>query len=314
LPLRFSIRAPRGDFSLAGPAPTQDVEVAFAGAELGFGRALGADIRLPFPKVSARHARILREAGGYRVEDLGSSNGTRLDGRQLTPHAPETMAVGDALEIGGVEIRFVGQNAGTEAIAAEAGTETLARRLVHDIFEACPPAECARLVVLSGPQQGRELVLSASGRVCKLGRGEGCDLVLADEDVSREHALFERGAGGIVVRDLGSKNGVEVAGERLGGERVLHDGEIVRIGETRLRLFDPEDRYLRQMEAAEMEQPASAAGSGPGSVAATSGLAAGAVRADLPLPPSRLPRIASAIAVTVLALVLGLVLALAFAG
>lgn len=303
---------------MAGPAPTQDVEVAFAGPELGFGRALGADIRLPFPKVSARHARLLREAGGYRVEDLGSSNGTRLDGRQLTPHAPETMAVGDALEIGGVEIRFVGQNAGTEAIAAGAGTETLARRLVHDIFEACPPAECARLVVLSGPQQGRELVLSASGRVCKLGRGEGCDLVLADEDVSREHALFERGAGGIVVRDLGSKNGVEVAGEKVAGERCLRDGEIVRVGETHLRLIDPEDRYLRQMEAAVRDQPPGGAspegeaGAGKGGAEVAGAPAQPAVLSGNADPPSRLPAIATGIAVTVLVLALGVVLALAF--
>jgi pSer/pThr/pTyr-binding forkhead associated (FHA) protein len=318
LPLRFSIRAPGGDFSLAGPAPTQDVEVAFAGAELGFGRALGADIQLPFPKVSARHARLLREAGGYRVEDLGSSNGTRLGGRRLAPHAPESIAIGEVLDIGGVEVRFEGEKADTDAIAAGAGTETLARRLVHDIFEACPPAECARLVVLSGPQQGRELLLSASGRVFKLGRGEGCDLVLPDEDVSREHALFERGAGGIVVRDLGSKNGVEVAGEKVAGERCLRDGEIVRVGETRLRLVDPEDRYLRQMEAAVRDQPPGGASpegvaeAGKGGAEVAGAPAQPAVLSGKADPPSRLPVIATAVAVTVLVLALGVVLALAF--
>jgi pSer/pThr/pTyr-binding forkhead associated (FHA) protein len=311
LPLRFSIRAPQDQGAGAAPPRTHAVEVSSADGEIVFGRALGVTVELPFAKVSGRHARLFQVAGGYQVEDLGSSNGTRLYGQRLAPHAPEGIVVGAVLDIGGVEVRFVSDGAGP---ATGAGTDTLARRLVHDLFAACPPTEPARLVVLSGPEQGRELVLSVNGRTCRLGRGEGCDLILDDVDVSREHAAFTRGPSGIVVRDLGSKNGVEVAGERLGGERVLHDGEIVRIGETRLRLFDPEDRYLRQMEAAEMEQPASAAGSGPGSVAATSGLAAGAVRADLPLPPSRLPRIASAIAVTVLALVLGLVLALAFAG
>jgi predicted component of type VI protein secretion system len=201
--------------------------------------------------------------------------------------------------------------------------------LVHDIFEACPPSECARLLVLTGPAQGRELVLSASGRVFKLGRGEGCDFAIPDEDVSREHAAFERGPGGIVVRDLGSKNGVEVEGEKVAGQRCLRDGEIIRVGETRLRLIDPEDRYLRQMEAAGGCQqvaeaaPEGAAGAGNGGADAAGSLASAAdappsleVAASAPIAarPSRLPVIAAAIAATVLLLALGLVLAFAFMG
>jgi len=301
VPLRFSIRAqaPRGEFSApaATAAPTHEVEVAVDSGEVSFGRALGSAIELPFPKVSARHARLFREAGNYRLEDLGSANGTRLAGRPLAPHAPEIIAIGELVEIGGVEIRFMCESPGTDAAASGGGTETLARRLVHDIFEACPPSECARLIVLSGPSQGRELVLSASGRVFKVGRGETCDLVLSDEDVSREHAAFERGAGGIVVRDLGAKNGIEVGGEKVAGQRSLRDGEVIRVGETRLRVIDPEDRYLRQMEAADVYQQAK-----------------DAVQEQAPgaALPSLLPTIAAAIAATVLLLALGLVLALAF--
>jgi pSer/pThr/pTyr-binding forkhead associated (FHA) protein len=312
LPLRFSIRAPRGDSAAAGSVPTQAVEVAVADREVVFGRAPGADIQLPFPGVSARHARLWRETEGYRVEDLGSSNGTRLGGRRLAAHAPTAVAIGETLVLGGVEVCFAGETPRAESIPAGAGTDTLARRLVHEVFAACPEAECARLVVLSGAEQGRELVLPASGRTCKLGRGEGCDWILSDEDVSREHAAFERGARGLLIRDLGSKNGVEVAGERLVGERVLRDGEIVRVGETRLRVLDPEDRYLRQMEAADGQQPPAENEAGQGCVAAAGAVLPPSVRADAPVLPSRLPAIASAIAVTALALAVGIVLALVF--
>jgi len=301
VPLRFSIRAqsPRGDFAAPAtcPASAHEVEAALDGGEVSFGRALGSAIELPFPKVSARHARLFREAGIYRLEDLGSANGTRLAGRWLAPHAPETIAIGEFIEIGGVEIRFAGESPGTDAMAPNGGTETLARRLVHDLFEACPSSECARLIVLSGPAQGHELVLSASGRVFTVGRGEKCDLVLSDEDVSREHAAFERGAAGIVVRDLGAKNGIEVGGDKVAGQRCLRDGEVIRVGETHLRVIDPEDRYLRQMEAADLCHQAK-----------------DAVQEQVPgaALPSRLPTVAAAIAATVLLLALGLVLALAF--
>ena len=175
-------------------------------------------------------------------------------------------------------------------------------------------------------------MLTASGRVYRLGRGELCDLAIPDDDVSREHAAFERAADGIVVRDLGSKNGVEVGGQRVVGARILRDGEIVRLGETRLRVVDPEERYLRQMEEGDVRPPGAAVDpfvdprmsdahrDGHGTALPTS---SPAQLADSPVPavvqdrrssPSRLPLAAAAIAVTTLLLALGVALALAFAG
>ena len=304
MPLRFTIRAraPSGEVleEQGRAARAHDVEVPLPPEGIVFGRAPGVTIALPFAEVSARHARIVRESEGFRVEDLGSSNGTRLAGRRLPPRTPTVLAFGDLIEIGGVAIRFEGESRGAPSVAAALGTQTLARRLVHDLFELGPPAQPARLVVLSGPEQGRAVVLAASGRAYVIGRAEGCDLVLSDEDVSREHAAVERGAGGFAIRDLGSKNGVEVGGAYIAGERQLADGEIIRVGETRLRFTDPEDRYLRQLEAA--------AGGGE---AAASVVEPAQVVTPGP-PPSRLPAVATALAVTVLLAALGLVLALAF--
>ena len=303
--LRFSIRArPEKTPAQAGSGAAvieRVVEVPFDSGEAVIGRQQGAAIELPFPTVSLKHARLLRTDSGYRIEDLGSANGTWLGRRRLVAHAAEVIAVGEVFQLGDVELRFEGDMSADEPRSAEAGTATLARRLVHAIFEASAPTECARLVVEAGPGLGRELALAASGRLFKLGRGELCDLVVPDDDVSREHAAFERGPEGIAVRDLGSKNGVEVHGQRVVGARILRDGDIVRVGSTQLRVVDPEDRYLRQMEADDV---------GPTPVAA-SFVTITAKGAE----PSRgrLPLVAAAIAVTALFLALGLVLALAFA-
>jgi pSer/pThr/pTyr-binding forkhead associated (FHA) protein len=287
------------------------VEVPFGSGEAVIGRGHAAAIELPLAAISVRHARFFRDAGGYRIEDLGSANGTMLGGRRLAPNVAESIAVGDVVDVAGVELRFEGVLASAEVIVgpsdgpsngsglAEAGTATLARRLVHDLFEACPPAECARLVVEAGPALGRELTLSTCGRVFKLGRGEQCDLAIPDDDISREHVAFERGPEGIVLRDLGSKNGVEVGGQRVSGVRILLDGEIVRVGETRLRVVDPEERYLRQIESGDTATPPA-----PDTAPAKDEKAASA--------HSRLPLVAGAIAVTALFLALGLMLALVF--
>lgn len=57
-----------------------------------------ADLVFPQPRVSARHARIERSADGHVLSDLGSSNGTRLNGEPLT--APVTLEPGDCIELG----------------------------------------------------------------------------------------------------------------------------------------------------------------------------------------------------------------------
>ena len=50
--------------------------------------------------VSRRHARILKREGTVVVEDLGSINGTFINGKRLAPYLPEPLNTGDSLQIG----------------------------------------------------------------------------------------------------------------------------------------------------------------------------------------------------------------------
>ena len=70
----------------------------------GIGRFRGNDIVIPDPNVSRRHARLSRAEDGFVVEDLGSTNGTLLDG---TPIVRERVEGGDELTFAGVAARFV---------------------------------------------------------------------------------------------------------------------------------------------------------------------------------------------------------------
>jgi DNA-binding NarL/FixJ family response regulator len=81
---------------------------------------------------------------------------------------------------------------------------------------------------------GLDLVPLESERVT-LGKDASNDVVLdADPTVSRLHAVLERFASGWVLRDLGSRNGTFVNGERVFGERVLRAGDEMRFGQTRV--------------------------------------------------------------------------------
>jgi len=81
---------------------------------------------------------------------------------------------------------------------------------------------------------GPELVPLGGDRVT-VGKGPENDVVIAsDGTVSRLHAVLEMIGSGWCLRDLGSRNGTYVNGERIFSERVLHPGDEIRVGQTRL--------------------------------------------------------------------------------
>jgi len=100
-------------------------------------------------------------------------------------------------------------------------------------------SQYGRLICLSGPHQGREYELS--DEVTSVGRVATSQIVLADSFASRQHGEIYRIDNGYQIRDLGSKNGIYVRGERLGPEgRVwLNDGDEVQFASTRFRFHDP---------------------------------------------------------------------------
>ena len=71
-----------------------------------------------------------------------------------------------------------------------------------------------------------------------IGRSSSCNLALADGLVSRKHAVLHVGPDGVVVEDLGSRNGVAVNGVRISAPRRLAHMDRVYIGSQELVLID----------------------------------------------------------------------------
>ena len=68
------------------------------------GREEGSDIVLQDPESSRRHSRVSWQGGRYVVEDLGSTNGTFVNGVQIT--APQVLNSGDSIGIGQTAMVF----------------------------------------------------------------------------------------------------------------------------------------------------------------------------------------------------------------
>jgi len=91
------------------------------------------------------------------------------------------------------------------------------------------------LVIRSGVDAGASLILSG-GRVT-IGRGTGCDLIVRDTTVSREHAAFVLRADTWWVLDLGSTNGTRINGLRA-AEHPVVPGDRVELGDVVVELLE----------------------------------------------------------------------------
>jgi hypothetical protein len=85
-----------------GPRELMNAKVPVTGPVV-IGRSPGADIVLGDDFVSGRHARIMPSGDGAIVEDLGSTNGTVLNGQPLT--GSRSVRPGDTIEIGSVRLK-----------------------------------------------------------------------------------------------------------------------------------------------------------------------------------------------------------------
>ena len=112
-PVAVPRREPRGSDLRAGVDPRLEVVAAMGldpgtAFELGdgatMGRADGSDIPIDDPFASSVHARIFPRGQFMYIEDMGSTNGTYLNGRRL--RSAERLKVGDTVRIGETEYRY----------------------------------------------------------------------------------------------------------------------------------------------------------------------------------------------------------------
>lgn len=96
------------------------------------------------------------------------------------------------------------------------------------LISAAKREACLVHIYPTGATMGRRYPLSSHPLV--LGRGEDCDIRLADHSVSRKHARIEPGTDGYFVSDNHSTNGTFVNDKQLDGPCLLDDGDYLRVG------------------------------------------------------------------------------------
>ncbi len=84
--------------------PQAGMSFPLSGGQAIIGREEGLEISLQDPEASRRHARVSWQAGQFVIEDLGSTNGTFVNGVQIT--APQMLNSGDSVGVGQTALVF----------------------------------------------------------------------------------------------------------------------------------------------------------------------------------------------------------------
>jgi pSer/pThr/pTyr-binding forkhead associated (FHA) protein len=206
------------------------------------GRQDGNTIRLTERNVSRQHARFVRDASGYRIEDLDSYNGITVNGVRIDKLSE--LKDGDRVGVGDYVIALR-----AEAAAGAGARATQARNSVPAGFGAPPPA---RLVMVSAPAPGAEF--SMTKPALSIGRLEELDLCISHRSISREHARVAQKGGNFEIEDLRSANGVRVNGQSV-KRSPLRSGDIVELGQVRFRFVGQGESYV--FDPSDEQEPAS---------------------------------------------------------
>ena len=202
--------------------------------EIVIGRDPNVDLTIPSPAVSRRHARLTREGEGYLLEDLGSSNGTFLNGERLLDR--RLLKSGDQVRLGQA-ITFTYEAPVTAAVQQTVASSipampdnVMQTMLEKDVsFDDASAGGPPKLLVNVAGGSSQSFPLT--NPVLTIGRGGDNDIVIPSPIVSGQHARLERVNGDYQLVVLPeAKNAVLYEGRPLEGSRVLHHGDILRIG------------------------------------------------------------------------------------
>ena len=181
------------------------------------GRAPDNDLRIDEKEVSRYHARFCCDPFKCSITDLGSANGTEVNGVKLAIKSSRELSEGDVITIGQVEIVLSREGASEEVYTGESEEETAHVAALPDV---------PRLFVTTSNWQ-RSFLLDREKTT--IGRATDNDIVIPEGEISAYHSQVRLTNDVFELVDLESTNGVFIDGKRI-VSKILSDGDLFKLG------------------------------------------------------------------------------------
>ncbi len=172
--------------------------------QITIGRSPDSDVQIDLPIVSWNHAVITEENGKYIIEDRNSRNGTAI-GELSNRIQRVVLETSDEVYLGSYKI---------------SAKQLLSLETKVEIGEAAFQKVTFR------------------GDTMEVGRDPKCDIPLDLPMVSWRHARLTKTPAGILVEDLGSRNGTYLNGVRVTGRVLAKAGQEIGLGSVRFQLLE----------------------------------------------------------------------------
>jgi len=193
-----------------------NVSMAIQGNELKIGRTIDNDIVIDDDReVSGKHARILFKDNKYFIEDLKSTNGTKVNNKPLGEVIE--LKNNDKIKIGQMELTFISISSSSLPSFS------------HTFLNLTAPGTLKNSPLKEHLLKDRQTI----------GRDPDSDIPLEHILASWKHAEIENTKNGYILKDCGSTNGTFLNGQRVSGSIPLNVNDIIQIGPFKL-MFDGE--------------------------------------------------------------------------
>lgn len=191
----------------------------YEGDKLSIGRAATNDIQIAEGHISRQHAVLACQDGAFTIDDVGSANGTFINGVQV--YGENALTIGDEVHLFVSVLKLLSATESAPGDAAEKVSAVAGDR--------------ASLRITRGPQQGQ--VFALLKEELYIGRStpkSNWEIALQDPTVSRPHAFLIKEGLLWKIYDLGSINGTAVNNQPVTGgkAKTLRDGDRIVFGGT----------------------------------------------------------------------------------
>jgi pSer/pThr/pTyr-binding forkhead associated (FHA) protein len=212
----------------------EQTDVLLREGETSLGAAASNAVVLKGEGLQPIHASLLHDRRGLTLIVREGAQATHVNARPVREKA--ILRVGDMVSLGHVLVAIKpdsDQYVTSRVPPKTSQDDAMSEQNNETRYRMAPPKAVLRGV--SGTYFGK--VIPVSGRLT-IGRGNDCDLVLDEPEMSRRHAMVEATPAGIWLRDLGSANGTYVNGVQV-RDAVLFTGDQLAFDRNRFLIEAP---------------------------------------------------------------------------
>lgn len=191
--------------------------------ETSIGKSKSNDIVLPMPNVSRFHAVIAKKRKEWVITDTFSKTGVLVNGEKVEGSC--VIEDGDIITIGSIPLKFLC----TEALSSETKTQIRNEAKQMNTQNSVQKNNNIAYAVLVDVKTHRPVYLRKKDVL--IGRGDGCDIQIALDTVSSEHARIHLTSQGWALSDLNSHNGTKLNGRYISEPQLIFDEDMITFGE-----------------------------------------------------------------------------------